>query len=172
MRYGRTVEEGFLPVYSVDTEEEAKRLLVIACPTNLHGEFVSPELATDRTLDSLRAFGRRLEEIHQRITNLQKAGEIDDAPLLESIRVPWDDTQCPMCGRTAKKQRNAPKLRHRHKCPHGKWCAQSDPNWGSHSNGQPPPRQKCCGTGARRRWVLKQGAESDGTTTKNIDAAR
>ncbi len=64
MRYGRTLEEGFLPVYSVDTEEEARQLLTTACPTNLAGEFISPELAREQTLENLDAFGDRLEMLH------------------------------------------------------------------------------------------------------------
>ena len=64
MRYGRTVEKGFLPVYSVYTEEEAHRLLVLACSTNLDGEFIARELVQDQTLDNLAAFGKRLKEAH------------------------------------------------------------------------------------------------------------
>lgn len=67
MRYGRSVEDGFLPVYSVDTEEEARRLLVAACPTNIAGEFVAPELAEEQTLANLRALGRRLAAVEARL---------------------------------------------------------------------------------------------------------
>jgi hypothetical protein len=67
VRYGRTVEDGFLPVYSVDTEEEARRLLVAACSTNYDGEFVARELAEEQTLEHLIAFGERLAKIHERI---------------------------------------------------------------------------------------------------------
>ena len=68
MRFGRTVEEGFLPVYSVDSEEEARNLLVLSCETNLEGEFISRELAQDRTLESLQTFSARLAEMHKRIS--------------------------------------------------------------------------------------------------------
>lgn len=64
MRYGRTVEPGFLPVYAVDTEDEARQLLIAACPTNLHNEFVAPELAHEQTLENLDAFGERLARVH------------------------------------------------------------------------------------------------------------
>lgn len=67
VRFGRTVEPGFLPVYSVDTEEEAHQLLVLACETNLDGEFIARELATEQNLDNLYAFGDRLAAIHARI---------------------------------------------------------------------------------------------------------
>lgn len=62
MRYGRTCEEGFLPVFSVDTEEEARELLVFACPTNLQGEFIAPHLAREQTLENLDAFSDYLQE--------------------------------------------------------------------------------------------------------------
>lgn len=55
---------------------------------------------------------------------------------------------CPMCGRKVARRKYAGvehgKLRVRHKCPHGHWCAQGDRKWGIHSNGNPPPRQDCC----------------------------
>lgn len=67
MRFGRTVEEGSLPVYSVDTEEEAKSLLVLACETNTDGEFIARELAHDQTLENLAAFSDRLAAVHKRM---------------------------------------------------------------------------------------------------------
>lgn len=69
MRYGRTVENGFLPVFSVDTEADAEELLVAACPRNLHGEFVAEELAQEQTLERLYAFGERLERMWDEIQN-------------------------------------------------------------------------------------------------------
>ncbi len=69
MRYGRTCEKGFLPVYSVDTEEEARILLMLTCSTVKEGpqagEFVARELAHEQTLDKLFAFGERLAEAHR-----------------------------------------------------------------------------------------------------------
>jgi hypothetical protein len=67
VRYGRTVEEGFLPCYSVDTEEEAERLLVRACPRNVNQEFVARELCEEQTLDRLFAFGERLARLHRQM---------------------------------------------------------------------------------------------------------
>jgi hypothetical protein len=63
VRYGRSVpiSEGFLPVFSVDTEEEAQRLLTLTCPVNMAGEFVAPELAREQTLENLEAFSDRLQ---------------------------------------------------------------------------------------------------------------
>lgn len=67
MRYGRSVEKGFLPIYSVETEEEAEMLLRTACDTNVAGEFVARELVEEQTLDNLYAFGDRLQRVHDMI---------------------------------------------------------------------------------------------------------
>jgi len=64
VRYGRTIEKGFLPVYSVDTEEEARSLLVAACQTNHNNEFIARELSQEQTMQNLFAFSDRLEKIH------------------------------------------------------------------------------------------------------------
>lgn len=65
MRYGRSVPKGFLPVMSVNTEEEARDLLVATCPTNHRGEFIARELAHEQTFDNLEAFGVRLERAYR-----------------------------------------------------------------------------------------------------------
>ena len=57
---------GSLPVFSVETEEEAVKLLALACETNLAGQFIARELVEDQTLDALLAFGRRLEGIYEK----------------------------------------------------------------------------------------------------------
>lgn len=69
VRYGRTVpfDEGFLPVFSVNTEEDAKKLLTVACGTNEQGEFIARELAHEQTLENLYAFGDRLALYAERI---------------------------------------------------------------------------------------------------------
>ena len=64
MRYGRTVDDGFLPVFSVDTENEARALLTMTCSHNQHGEFVARELLLEQTLDNLDAFSLRLGDAH------------------------------------------------------------------------------------------------------------
>lgn len=66
-----TVPEGFLPVFSVNTEEEAQRLLMLACKRNYAGELIAPELAQEQTLDNLWAFGDRLEGLYKA---MKKAG--------------------------------------------------------------------------------------------------
>lgn len=62
MRYGRAVEDGALPVFAVDTEDQARQLLTVACSTNTEGEFVAEELVQERTLESLGRFSKRLQE--------------------------------------------------------------------------------------------------------------
>ena len=64
MRYGRSVEDGFLPVMSVETEEEAQRLLTLGCQTNYNGEYIARELVDEQTMDNLNAFGERLNDLY------------------------------------------------------------------------------------------------------------
>ena len=64
VRYGRTVPDGYLPVYSVDTEEEAKKLLTFACGTNINGDFIAKQLAHEQTLENLAAFSDWLAARH------------------------------------------------------------------------------------------------------------
>ncbi len=61
------MEKGFLPVYSVDSAEEARQLLIAACDTNVEREFVARELVEQQTLENLYAFGRRLADVHDRV---------------------------------------------------------------------------------------------------------
>lgn len=65
MRFGRSVPSGFLPVYSVETEACAKKLLIATCPRNMKDDFVARELVEEQTLDNLYAFGERLAEVHE-----------------------------------------------------------------------------------------------------------
>lgn len=53
--------DGFLPVMSVDTEEEARSLLVLSCPRNEAGEFVARDLVEEQTLENLETFSAKLE---------------------------------------------------------------------------------------------------------------
>lgn len=74
MRYGRSVPKGYLPVFSVGTEEEAGRLLAQACEMNIQGDYIARELAEHQTLDNLFAFGDRLTKHHEA---LKKSGRCD-----------------------------------------------------------------------------------------------
>jgi hypothetical protein len=72
--YGRDIPEGSLPVFSVDTEKEAKMLIVAACQTNISGEYIAKELAREQTLENLEAFSNRLAETWELIKpNEQKS---------------------------------------------------------------------------------------------------
>lgn len=64
MTFGRKVRNGSLPVFAVDTEEEAKALIVLTCPTNVRGEYIAPELAQEQTLENLALFSDRLQRGH------------------------------------------------------------------------------------------------------------
>jgi len=75
--YGRSCPEGFLPVYSVDTEEEAKMLLIAACDRGLDGQFVARELLHEQTIPNLLAFGERLHSVWLKIKLHQQKRTID-----------------------------------------------------------------------------------------------
>lgn len=63
MHVGRTCDpkpEGFLPVFTTDTEEEARTILVMTCKRDVAGRLYAPELAEEQTLERLAAFGERL----------------------------------------------------------------------------------------------------------------
>jgi hypothetical protein len=65
VRFGPKCEKGFLPVYSVGSEEEAKTLLSMCCGTNLDREYVARELLHDQSIENLEAFGDRLHKFHK-----------------------------------------------------------------------------------------------------------
>lgn len=66
MAYGRR-PKGSLPIFSVDTEEEAKALLIMTCKRSLDGKLYAPELAESQTLENLYAFGDRLRAAYRRM---------------------------------------------------------------------------------------------------------
>lgn len=75
MRIGTICPDGFLPAYSVDTEEEAKQLLAML-PLAYDGKHYADELLDDQgqpltgddRIDAFVRFGRRLEFIHNQLT--------------------------------------------------------------------------------------------------------
>ena len=62
--YGRVVPEGRLPVFSVDTEEEANTLIVLACKRSNENTYYARELAQDQTLENLVTFSDHLQKAH------------------------------------------------------------------------------------------------------------
>lgn len=70
--YGTVVPDGRLPVYSVDTEEEARLLIAATCQRSLSGQYIAPELAQDQTLENLYAFGVRIHEAQRRFEARRK----------------------------------------------------------------------------------------------------
>lgn len=84
MRFGRDLKsagikknEHFLPVYSVDTEEEAKTLLILTCgrekdPKTGKLEFVAKSLAMEQSLPRLYGFGHRLDHAYKEMKKRAK----------------------------------------------------------------------------------------------------
>lgn len=66
MGYGRVTPEGRLPVFSVETEEEAKMLIVMACPSDSEGNYYARELAQEQTMENLVAFSDRIQDCWDR----------------------------------------------------------------------------------------------------------
>ena len=56
--------DGWLPVFSVDTEEDAKSLIVLTCPTDREGNYYARELVHEQTLDNLQRFSDKLQEAY------------------------------------------------------------------------------------------------------------
>jgi hypothetical protein len=61
---GQVCPEGTLPVFSVDTEEEADRLIVMVCNRDQEGRMYARELAREQTLTNLALFSDRLQQAH------------------------------------------------------------------------------------------------------------
>lgn len=72
VRYGRSVEDGFLPVFSVYTEEEAERLIALSCSKCPEGYF-SQELAHEQTLENLQRFSNKLQFVYQNYMQKEKS---------------------------------------------------------------------------------------------------
>jgi hypothetical protein len=67
-----TVPSGRLPVFSVDTEEEAEQLLNQCCERVTYGPdyrlaWIAAELEQEQTLDNLFAFGNRLKAAYEKL---------------------------------------------------------------------------------------------------------
>jgi hypothetical protein len=52
-------------VFAVADEQEARELIVLACSTNGHGEYVADELVHEQTLENLQRFSERLGCMHE-----------------------------------------------------------------------------------------------------------
>lgn len=61
MRYGRgACPKGFLPIFSVRTEAEAKLLLAMTCSLGPDRNYYSNEMARDQSLEQFALFGQKL----------------------------------------------------------------------------------------------------------------
>lgn len=65
--------EGFLPIFSVETEQEARQLLGETCKMGLDKHYYAPELESfyhsydqEGRLDAFYAFGERLSKVYQK----------------------------------------------------------------------------------------------------------
>ncbi len=54
-------------MFSTDTEEQARTLLVITCPRNLNGDHVARELVDEQSLENLQAFSDKLAAAWERL---------------------------------------------------------------------------------------------------------
>jgi hypothetical protein len=71
--FGRgPIPDGRLPVFSTNTEEEARQLLVMCCPRGLDGHFYARELAEEQTLENLQRFSDRLQVGWERLQKAKK----------------------------------------------------------------------------------------------------
>ena len=61
-------------MFSVDTEEEAKSLIVLACGRDDAGNYYAKELVEDQTLDNLAAFSDRLAKAWEFLKKAKKKG--------------------------------------------------------------------------------------------------
>jgi len=74
VKCGTVCPKGFLPAYSVDTEQEAKQIMAML-PLAYDGKVYAAELFDDegkplegdKRIDAFVQFGRRLEHIHKTI---------------------------------------------------------------------------------------------------------
>lgn len=68
MRFGRgACPDGYLPVFSVDTEEQAHQVIVGTCSRGLDGEYYSHDLAREQTLENLIKLGDKMERVYDLI---------------------------------------------------------------------------------------------------------
>lgn len=73
-----TVPEGNLPVFSVDTESEARMLIVAACPCDSEGHYYARELSDEQTLENLDAFSDRLQRVWEALQALKQKHHQDN----------------------------------------------------------------------------------------------
>ena len=82
MRYGRgACPEGFLPIFSVNSEDEAKRLLVVTCSLGPDRHYYSNEMAADQSIEQFARFGQKLARAYARFN-------VQDAPVSRRARRP------------------------------------------------------------------------------------
>jgi hypothetical protein len=58
--FGRKLPKGRLPVFSVNTDDEARQLITLCCPRDSKGHSYARELAESQTLENLQKFSDKL----------------------------------------------------------------------------------------------------------------
>lgn len=53
--------DGMLPVFSTNTEDEARKLIALCCPIDYDGNYFARELREEQTLENLQKFSDRLQ---------------------------------------------------------------------------------------------------------------
>lgn len=68
MRFGRgACPSGFLPVFSVDDEEEARAVIVATCSRGDDGNYYSHDLAREQSVEALERLGEKMAAALKRI---------------------------------------------------------------------------------------------------------
>lgn len=60
MGFGPKLPPGYLPVFTVDTEEQARMLITLTCPTDPEGNYYARELLQEQTVENLQKFSDKL----------------------------------------------------------------------------------------------------------------
>ena len=63
-------------MFSVRDANEAEALISLACPLNMNGEYVAPELLQQQSLENLQAFHDRLQSLYSKFFNKGVSGDI------------------------------------------------------------------------------------------------
>ena len=80
MRVGPTRKgppNGFLPVFTVDTEEEARSVVAATCKLGLDGNYFSPELAEEQSLDVLDRFADRCRKAWNDLRRTSRTSKVE-----------------------------------------------------------------------------------------------
>lgn len=66
-----------MPVFSVDTEDEARTLIVLTCPRGDDGNYYARELVEEQSLENLQAFSDKLAKGYEFMKQRQAQNDQD-----------------------------------------------------------------------------------------------